>query len=291
MLPRRSVVGSSCSARESATFSAAIAAGRRVGVGDQAGEVVAALGERGDRLRGVDEEARQRALVLGDLAGQHARGRQHRVEVLGRLRWPRSPLPSYCVGEALDDVLQVAARLLVERVEELVEVDDRRRRVAVAASRRRRARAWSRARASARCSGWRCPTARSRGSSPGCPRAAARRAPRPSTPTAAWLSSVSSIVLIVADAAAADLDVVALDELAGVLEQQRVLVPAAAAGRAAGSPRARRRATSADSAIRVARRSSSHASSSGGHSQLLDPCYTVAHATRRRAACTLSVVC
>ena len=85
VLARRSVVGSSSSARESATFSAAIAPA-----------VAFALLTRPERssrrsatavtaLRGVHEEAGQRALVLGDLVGEHARGRQQRVEVLGRL--------------------------------------------------------------------------------------------------------------------------------------------------------------------------------------------------------------
>ena len=46
------------------------------------------------------------------------------------------PLPRNWRGEALDDVLEVAARLRVERVEELVEVDDGRRR----GGRQRRAR-------------------------------------------------------------------------------------------------------------------------------------------------------
>ena len=127
VLARRSVVGSSSSARDSATFSSAIAPAVALALRDQAGEVVAALGDRGHRARGVHEEARQRALVLGDLVGEHARGRQQRVEVLGRLA-DLLALALVLRGEALDDVLQVAARLLVDRVEDLVEVDDRGRR-------------------------------------------------------------------------------------------------------------------------------------------------------------------
>ena len=99
----------------------------RVRVADEAGEVVAPLGQRGDEPRRVDDEARQRVLVLGDLADEPARRRQQRVEVLRRLARLLA-LAAVLRGEALDDVLQVAARLLVERVEDLVEVDDRRRR-------------------------------------------------------------------------------------------------------------------------------------------------------------------
>ena len=161
----------------SATFSWPIARRRRVGVADEVGEVVAALGDGGDRARGVDDEVGQRALVLGELVDEPARGREERVEVLGRLGRLRA-LALVLRGEALDDALQVLARVRVERVEDLVEVDDVGGRADRRASRRRRAPSPSWARASARCSGWRCPTARSGGSRPGCPRAAARRAPR-----------------------------------------------------------------------------------------------------------------
>ena len=44
----------------------------------------------------------------------------------------------------------------------------------------------------------------------------------------AWLSSVSSILRDLADRLAGDLDLVAVDELAGVLEAELVLLPAAA---------------------------------------------------------------
>jgi hypothetical protein len=122
------VVGSTPRARASATFSAAIAAGGGIRVGDQAGEIVAALGDRRHRVGRVDDEARQRRLVLGELPDQTARGRQRRVEVLGRLVGLRA-LAGVLRGEALDHALQVAARLGVERVEELVEVDHAGRRV------------------------------------------------------------------------------------------------------------------------------------------------------------------
>ena len=129
VLPRRSVVGSSASARESDVFSAAIAAGGGVRVADERRQVVAARGDRRDRARGVDDEVAVSAPSSRvDLVDQPARARQHRVEVL--VDWPAClPLPVVLGGEALDHALQRLARLRVERVEELVEVDRRRRLV------------------------------------------------------------------------------------------------------------------------------------------------------------------
>ena len=97
--------------------------GRRlVGVADELGEVVAALGDRGRRAARVDQELGQRRLVLGQLLDEPARARQDGVEVLRR-QAASSPSPAYWVAKP-DDVGQVAVRLLVERVEDLVEVDD-----------------------------------------------------------------------------------------------------------------------------------------------------------------------
>ena len=68
-------------------------AGRRVRVGDQARQVVAALGDRRHRVGGVDDEARSDASSSVSCADQPARGRQRRVEVLGRLVGLRRPCP------------------------------------------------------------------------------------------------------------------------------------------------------------------------------------------------------
>ena len=101
-------------------------AGRGVRVADQVGEVVAALGDRAHRPRAGDDEARQRVLVLRRLVDQAARAGEQRVEVLGRLGGLRA-LAVELGLEALDHALQVAPGLRVERVEQLVEVDRRRR--------------------------------------------------------------------------------------------------------------------------------------------------------------------
>ena len=127
----------------------------------------------------VLDEAREQRLVERQLA------RSGRV-VLPRkgakylvLSAASSARPSYCVPDAADQVAQARARLGVERVEEHVEVDRRARVVGADAARRRRSRPRCWGLAAARCSGWRYPTARWRGSSPSCPRAAARGRPRP----------------------------------------------------------------------------------------------------------------
>src|SRR5205085_10437956 len=58
---------------------------RRVRVAHQPGEVVSPFGDGGHRPRGVDDEIGERPLVLRELVDEPARGRQERVEVLGRL--------------------------------------------------------------------------------------------------------------------------------------------------------------------------------------------------------------
>ena len=57
-------------------------AGGAVEVADQRREVVAALGERGDQLGAVHQEALEVGLILGELVEQAAGGGQRRVQVL-----------------------------------------------------------------------------------------------------------------------------------------------------------------------------------------------------------------
>ena len=136
----RSVSGSSPSAWASDAFSSPIAAA-----------VVFAFETRSARsprraasaLTVRDEFRRkrvERVLVADDLVDERARRRQRRVEVLRRLRWPARPRPTYQRALPWTNCWRRGARRRVERVEELVEVDDRRRRVGRRASRRRRAR-------------------------------------------------------------------------------------------------------------------------------------------------------
>src|SRR5215211_1642383 len=99
--------------------------GGRVEVADQSRQVVAAAGERRDEPGAVDEEALEHGRVLGQLVEQPAGGGQGRVEVLEadvRLVAASLELP----GLVLEEVLEALARLRIERVEELVEVDRRR---------------------------------------------------------------------------------------------------------------------------------------------------------------------
>ena len=201
--------------------------GRRlVGVADEVGEVVAALGDRGDGAARVDQEARERRLVLGHLLDELARAREDGVEVLGRLAGLVA-LALVLGGEALDDVGEVAAGALVERVEDLVEVDDVGGRLGgqrgalgqllgVAGRRGERHVAVG--------------DARQRGEPDDRRGALAQR-------RVGLLHRDLDRGLVVlgqldlahrADAAAADLHVVVLDELARVLEQQRVLGAAVA---------------------------------------------------------------
>ena len=150
----------------------------RIGVAHQAGEVVATRRQRGRRARRVDDEVLQRLLVAVELVDQ-LRGRaERRVEVLQGLVG-LGALALVLLRGALDDLLQRLARLGVERVEELVEVDrgggpvEAERRAVIELGRR------VRPRRRARCSGWPRPTASRSGSWPSCRRAAARRARQP----------------------------------------------------------------------------------------------------------------
>ena len=137
-------------------------AGGGVRVADEVGEVVTAVGDRAHRPRRGDDEAREGVVVLGRLIDEPAGAREQRVEVLRR----RGGLRALAVElglEARDDALEALARLRVERVEELVEVDRRRRRgrgqrrmVGQRPARVRPGRDRTR-------SGWRCPTATSAG--------------------------------------------------------------------------------------------------------------------------------
>ncbi len=101
--------------------------GRREVV-DQPGEVVAAVREVGDELRGGDDEALEQLRVGVQLAEQARGGRERRVEVQQALV---HLLAAALVlrGRALDHLLEVLAGGLVERVEDLVEVDRGRRRL------------------------------------------------------------------------------------------------------------------------------------------------------------------
>ena len=101
---------------------------RRVGVGDEVGEVASARGQRAGRLGRVDQEAVERLLIGDELVHQPSRRAQRGVEVLrGRVGLDAAIVVPR--RAALDDVLQRLARLGVQRVEELVEIDDRRRLV------------------------------------------------------------------------------------------------------------------------------------------------------------------
>ena len=124
-------------------------------------------------LRAVDQEPLQHRRVAGQLAEQPARGRQRRVQVLEADVRLLAPRPWNWRGLVLEERLQALARLRIERVEQLVQVNRGRRLVradlaAVVDLLRPVRRA-----ASGRCSGWRSPTVRTAGSSPGCRRAAA----------------------------------------------------------------------------------------------------------------------
>ena len=100
----------------------------RVGGGgevvDQAGDVLAAVGEVGDELGGGDDEALEQLGVGVQLAEQARGGRQRRVEV--QQAGVHLLAAAGVLGvEALDQALEVLAGGLVERVEDLVEVDRR----------------------------------------------------------------------------------------------------------------------------------------------------------------------
>ena len=128
MLARRSVVGSSPSASDRATFSEPIAPAAAFALPTSA--------ERSSRRpasvelsRPVSTMKRVRA-ASSSVSSPTSRREVDSSGLKYSAAMPASAsLPSYWVGEALDDVLERAARLRVERVEDLVEVDDRRRRV------------------------------------------------------------------------------------------------------------------------------------------------------------------
>ena len=135
---RRSVVGSRPSAWPSATFSSPIA--RAVAF------VLPTRPERSSRRSASAptsrEESTRKRVSAGSSSVSWPTSRRE-VESSGLKYFAASPasapLPAYCVGEAVDDVAQAAAGPLVERVEDLVEVDHRAWSTRSSASRRRRA--------------------------------------------------------------------------------------------------------------------------------------------------------
>ena len=200
--------------------------GRRVRVRDEVREVVAARGDRGHGLRGVDDEVLEDLAVAIELADEPAGGRQRGAEVLGRLLDVLG-LARVLGRRALDDLLQALAGLRVERVEQLVEVDRRRRlvgaqRVPVVelAVRVRPRRQRDVAVGDAR---------QRRRADHGGRAVVQRREVVVDRDRDLRLVVVRQLDLAHrADAAAADLDVVVLDELPRVLEHQLVRVLAAA---------------------------------------------------------------
>ena len=150
-----------------------------VEVADQAREVVAALGERGDHLGAVDEEALEHRRVAGQLVEEAAGGGERRVQVLEadvRLVAPCRATG----GRALEEALEGAPGLRVERVEELVEVDLGDGLVGVDQAAVRDLCRPCPAGASGRRSGWRGRTGRTGGSPRAC-RAGAASGRRRST--------------------------------------------------------------------------------------------------------------
>ena len=96
--------------------------GRGGEVVDQAGDVLAAVGEVGDELGGGDDEALEQLGVGVQLAEQAGGGRQRGVEVEQAGVHLLAAVGVLGV-EALDQALEVLAGGLVEGVEDLVEVD------------------------------------------------------------------------------------------------------------------------------------------------------------------------
>ncbi len=80
-------------------------------------------GDRRDRLRSFHEEARERRLFVVELGEEMAGGRQRRTEVLDR-HAEVGVRPLVLFGRALEKLLQPLERLRVEGVEQLVEVHD-----------------------------------------------------------------------------------------------------------------------------------------------------------------------
>ena len=223
VLARRSVVGSSASACASATFSAAIAAAVAFVLATRSARSSRRSATARDRARGVDEEVGQRALVLRS----SWLTRRREVDSTG-LKYSAdsaasAPLPSYCAAKPWMTPWRSLRVGRVERVEQLVEVDDvgRRadgeRRAVVELLRRVRRR---RERDVA------VGDARQRGQADHGLGALAQRRVR-----LLDLDADARAVVVGerdradrADAAAADLHVVVLDELARVLEHEVVLV-------------------------------------------------------------------
>ncbi len=94
----------------------------QVEVPDQGRDVGGPLGEGAGEVRGVDDQALEGALVVGELTEQATGGGEERVGVLEALVGLFSH-PVVGELEALDHALEVGDGVLVEGVEDLVEVD------------------------------------------------------------------------------------------------------------------------------------------------------------------------
>ena len=148
-----------------------------------------------DDLRGVLDERLQRRLVGRQPLDDAARSPRATARSTWRPRCPGRPCPAYQSPKPWMTSCRPLARRRVERVEELVEVDDRRRLVdrddrvvlQLGIAVRRPARA--------RRSGWRRRTATSRGSPRSCPACSGAYGSSTTIVISAWLSSVSSIFL------------------------------------------------------------------------------------------------
>ena len=122
MLARRMKSGSRSTDSASACLLGADRVGRGGEVVDQAGDVLAAVGEVGHELRGGDDEALEQLGVGVELAEQARGGRQRGVQV--QQAGVHVLAAALVLGvQALDELLEVLAGGLVERVEDLVEVD------------------------------------------------------------------------------------------------------------------------------------------------------------------------
>ena len=154
--------------------------------------------------------------------------------------------PGVLFGRALDHLLQRPARLRVEGVEQLIEVDDALASRSSAASSRRpaRARCWDRG--SARCSGWRRSSATAPAPAAVVPSCSGVSDESTSIVISALFSFVRTMSLDAPDGHAADLHLVAAHELVGFGEQQFVVRSrphrrGAGRGRSAAPARARPR--------------------------------------------------
>ena len=95
---------------------------RRVRVFDEVGDGFVAGADRRDRLRRFHEEVRERLLVARELVEEVAARAQERREVFDRAA-ERAAGAGVLFGGSLDELAQAEPRLGVERVEQLVEVD------------------------------------------------------------------------------------------------------------------------------------------------------------------------